>query len=144
MLSRKVMNRHGRNYRSYYPSKKLGRMVHCESILERDAVQLFEQAKFIKYFEEQPMVVNYYYEEKIREYFPDFLLITNDEVEILIEVKPSEIMEKPDISKKYDAIKSNLNKRGKNFIILNEVTIRSPKAPELLELIFAFNANGGE
>lgn len=39
MRVRHVMTRSGRNYRSYYPSKKLSRMVHCESILERKAAQ---------------------------------------------------------------------------------------------------------
>ena len=85
---RKVMTRSGRNYRSYFPSKKLNRMVHCESILERKAVHLFENSNLVVSFQEQPIQIWYAEEEKIKTYFPDFLLRL-EKSEGLIEVKPS-------------------------------------------------------
>jgi len=56
MLSRIVVTRSGRGFRGYFPSKKLNRLVQFESLLERDAIKLFESSKEIIQFREQPTI----------------------------------------------------------------------------------------
>lgn len=124
MLSRKVVTRSGRGFRGYFPSKKLNRMVHCESILERDAAILFENSALVLSFQEQPILINYSVGEEIKSYYPDFLLRLVD-CSVLIEVKPSSVLTKPAITKKFNSIKKHFQDSSQNFLILDETVIKA-------------------
>ena len=71
-------------------------MVEYESLLERDAIYLFEHSPGVVSFQEQPEVIMYEYENKIRKYYPDFAVTLNSEAVIHIEVKPQIKLNCPD------------------------------------------------
>lgn len=130
------MNRSGRNYRSYYPSSKMSRMIHCESILERDAAHMFEKSEKVFSYYEQPQVVQYAQDEVIKTYFPDFLLIL-EQGEFLIEIKPSAKLEEPKIIKKFNAIKNHFFRNHINFLIFDENVIRGPSPQQQFDLMIS-------
>lgn len=130
------MNRSGRNYRSYYPSRKMSRMIHCESILERDAAHMFERSEKVLSYYEQPQVVQYAQDEVIKTYYPDFL-VKVEHGEIFIEIKPSEKLEEPKVIKKFNAIKNHFFRSQINFLILDESVIRGPNPQQQFDLMIS-------
>jgi len=78
-------------------NKALSGFVSFESKLERDFYFLFDYLPQIKFFDDQPLTIEYEFQGKNRTYTPDFLLTLNDGSHILGEVKyRSELMEKFD------------------------------------------------
>lgn len=135
MKSRKVVTRSGRGFRGYFPSKKLNRMMEYESLLERDAMYLFEHSPGVKYFQEQPELIMYEYENKIRKYYPDFAVTLNSGALIHIEIKPQIKLDSPVLSSKFEAIISRYVIHPADFIILTEKTIRQEPLFSNLKII---------
>jgi len=97
---RTVITRRGRRLRAKFPSRKLGRYVHAESLLERDALYHIEYSPSVVNYQEQPVVIHYYDEcGKPRRYFADFLVKFADGSEEFIEVKSLRELNKPDVKK---------------------------------------------
>lgn len=57
--SRKIVRHTGITIRGKFPSRKNGRMVHHESLLELDAIYLFETFHRVREYREQPARINY-------------------------------------------------------------------------------------
>lgn len=125
MRVRKVVTRSGKRFRGKFPSVKLGRMVHWESLLERDAILLFEYHPWVTNYQEQPSIEHYYDTTgKVRRYIPDFRLDFHDGGTLLIEVKPAQILAQKEVRLKYEAVAKRLVEQGKRFRILTENDIR--------------------
>lgn len=124
MKARAVVTRSGRGFRGYFPSKKLSRMVEYESLLERDAIYLFEHSPGVVSYQEQPEVIMYEYENKIRKYYPDFAVTLRSGVVLHIEIKPQTILNLPAICGKFEAIIRRYENHSAQFLILTELTIR--------------------
>lgn len=124
MLSRKPITRSGRGFRVKYPSAKLGRMVECESLLEADVVHLIEFSSVVVSYREQPIRIEYWDEDRMREYFPDFELVLTDGSCIHLEVKPTEALRKPLVAAKLRAIATHYIERGQTFRIVTEQEAR--------------------
>jgi hypothetical protein len=74
MPVRKVSNRGG-NTIGHFPSLKMGRMIDYESLIERDLIYLLEFEQDVTWYAEQPLTIPYHYEEKERDYTPDFHIV---------------------------------------------------------------------
>lgn len=123
MPVRKVITPSGPGFRGCYPSWLLGRMVAGESWLELDAIPLFEFSAAVATYEEQPLLVDYPDELKIRNYYPDFLITHTDETQCWIEVKPSKKLLEPKNAAKYRAIAAHFLRQGQTYRILTEEDI---------------------
>ena len=88
MKARKVITRSSRKTTVKFPSKKLDRMVECESLIERDACFLIEYSPGFKYYQEQPALVMYESQNEMKEYYPDFGITFRSGATLHIEVKP--------------------------------------------------------
>jgi hypothetical protein len=135
MLSRKVVTRSGRGFRGYFPSKKLNRLVEFESILERDAIRIFENANEVIEYREQPTIVYYYIEGVHKKYYPDFELVLDSGQIVHIEVKPSCKLANVEIAQKYHAIDQHYLSRVEHFVLLTELQIRMELHVDLYALI---------
>jgi hypothetical protein len=124
MKVRKVVNRSGRGFRGYFPSRKLGRLVEWESLLERDAIILFEFSNGIKSYQEQPELIVYEQDGEMRRYFPDFSIILTNDKNIHYEVKPLAKLISLDLVNKYSAVKHHYERLGRDFRILVDQQIR--------------------
>src|SRR5699024_6974835 len=71
-----------------FHSNKLGREVHYESGLERDALAALEASSEIDWYQEQPLSIIYVWKGRERRYYPDIIAALRDGRHLLIEVKP--------------------------------------------------------
>ena len=71
-----------------WPSKTLGRDVAYESSDELRMIKTFDQAPQVAWFCEQPVAIGYTFDGRERTYYPDFLIATDEDRCVLVEVKP--------------------------------------------------------
>jgi hypothetical protein len=121
--------------RGKFPSRKVGRMIHWESQLERDAVYLFEFSSGVTSYREQPLTTYYTLDGKTRRYTPDFELTLYTGEVILIEVKPSEKLSDPDERHRFERIGEHFSSMGNSFRILTELEIRQKELLENLRMV---------
>lgn len=124
MSVRKVVTRSSRKFKGYFPSKKLKRMVQYESLLERDAIYLFEFSPGIVSYQEQPALILYEHECKTRKYYPDFELILKAGKPLHVEIKPEQKLQSYKLAEKYKAIHRRYQSHNANFLILTDILIR--------------------
>jgi len=99
-------------------------MVEYESILESDAILLFEFSSAVVNYQEQPALVYYAMNETMHKYYPDFRLDLVDGTSIYIEVKPSQKLIPKQAKQKYLAITDHFQNQGELFLVLTEKEIR--------------------
>lgn len=125
MRTRKVVTRSGKRFRGKFPSRKLGRMVHWESLLEQDAIYHFEYHPLVVSYQEQPSIEIYYDKEgEQHRYFPDFRLDFQDGRELYVEVKPAEILATKVVQEKLQAVAKRFEEQGRHFRVMTEQDIR--------------------
>lgn len=123
--ARKVITRRGRGYRGKFPSLKLGRLVHWESLVERDLILHLEYDPQIEHYQEQPCVIDYYdHKGKSRKYYPDFLIRRADDSEALLEAKPAAKVRAPKLRAKLAAIALRMEERNHQFRVMTDTEIR--------------------
>ncbi|VVE63213.1 hypothetical protein PCA31118_01154 [Pandoraea captiosa] len=125
MLSRRVITRSGRHFRGRYPSRKLGRMVAFESLIERDVILLLEFSRGVQSYQEQPERIVYSDGQTMREYYPDFEAKLASGPRVHIEVKPSAKLDSPKITKKLQQIAAHYAQhREEHFRVITELDAR--------------------
>ncbi|AEF98468.1 TnsA endonuclease N-terminal domain-containing protein [Methylomonas methanica] len=122
--ARNVITPSGGIVRGKFPSRKNGRMVHHEGLLELDAIYLFESSPNIVRFREQPITLHYPDGAKLRRYTPDFeLVLTTGEI-VLIEVKPVSSLGHDDVQHKLNCVAEYMRRSNMPFVILTDEVIR--------------------
>lgn len=125
MRVRKVVTRSGKRFRGKFPSLKLNRMVHWESMLERDAIFHFEYHPLVVHYQEQPSIEFFYDKQgEQHRYFPDFRLSFRDSEDLYIEVKPSRLLTTKVTRDKLQAIAKRFEEQDRRFRVMTEHDIR--------------------
>ena len=125
MRVRKVVTRSGKRFRGKFPSLKLNRMVHWESMLERDAILHFEYHPLVLSYQEQPSIEIYYDKDgEQHRYFPDFRLTFHDGEDLYVEIKPSRLLTIRLVRDKLQAIAKRFEEQGRRFRVMTEDDIR--------------------
>lgn len=114
--------------------KSSERSISFESGLEADYIELLEFDNSISHYEEQPYLIEYFYENKACTYTPDFLvhfIQHNKKSTIkpwLVEIKYTKdlIANKEKLKPKFNAANTFASELGYDFKILTEVDIRTP------------------
>lgn len=122
--ARTIIRHTGGIVRGKFPSRKNGRMVHHEGLLELDAIYHFEASPQIIRYREQPVTIHYPDGTKLRRYTPDFELVLATGKTVLIEVKPVRSLEDEAVQHKLTCITSYLNRSARPFSILTGDTLR--------------------
>lgn len=135
MPVRKVITPSGRGYRGYEPSKKMGRMIACESALEQDAVRLFEFSPGVVKIEEQPEKIQFYVAGEQCTYFPDFEVVLIHGEIIHIEVKPASKLKKRALKDRFEKIAQHYASKNRKFRILTDTEIRAEPRLSNLKLL---------
>lgn len=135
--ARTIVRPTGGIVRGKFPSRKNGRMVQHEGLLELDAIYLFETNHRIVRYREQPMTLHYPDGTRLRRYTPDFELVLDTGEVVLIEVKPSSRLRDPEVRHKLDCIADHLQRTGQSFAILDEQHIR--REPRLSSLRWTYH-----
>jgi hypothetical protein len=110
--------------RAKFPSRKNGRLVHCEGLLELDAAYLFEVHPGIESFREQPTTIHYPDGSRMRRYTPDFELTLVSGEQIWVEIKPETSMAQPEVQRKLELVADHLANTGHPFAVLTDRVLR--------------------
>lgn len=125
MRVRKVVTRSGKRFRGKFPSQKLNRMVHWESMIERDAILHFEYHPLVLDYQEQPSIEIYYDRAGDQhQYFPDFRLTFIGSEDLFVEVKPVHVLATKVVRDKLQAISKRFNEQARLFRVMTEDDIR--------------------
>lgn len=103
--SRIIVRPTGGIVRGKFPSRKNGRMIHHEGLLELDAIYLFEASPQIVRYREQPVTIKYPDGARLRRYTPDFELVLNTGEVVLIEVKPMRSLKDEEVIHRKKAVR---------------------------------------
>jgi hypothetical protein len=134
--AREIVRRTGGIVRGKFPSKKNGRMVHHEGLLELDAIYLFETSPRITRYREQPETIRYDDGNTLRSYTPDFELQLISGITVLIEVKPSYYYRAREVRSKLDLISKHMALSHLLFEVLTEQQMRPHPFLDNLRLIY--------
>jgi len=99
-------------------------MVEYESLLERDAIYLFEFSPGVISYQEQPALIHYEQGGNLRKYFPDFEVTLRTGEIIHIEIKPSQKLMSKELDQKLTAISQFYWEQGRLFRLLTDADIR--------------------
>lgn len=91
LRARRVISRSALRPTTKVPSLRLGRSVHCESVLEAETAELLDACSAVKTFGEQPVTIHYQLAAQRHTHIPDFLVRTDDgaafvEVKFVIDI----------------------------------------------------------
>ena len=133
---RKVSNR-GRNIIGHFPSLKMKRMIHFESLIERDLIYLLDYAPLVEQFCEQPLTIEYQHEGKRRKYTPDFHVVYAGR-NLLFECKPARFVDDPDNQVKFEAARKWCHERRWTFKVVTDERLAANYRVENVKLLTRF------
>ncbi len=122
--ARTILRHTGGIMRGKFPSRKTGRMIHHEGLLESDAIYHFECSPLISAYTEQPETIHYPDGKRLRRYTPDFELFLADGSTILVEIKPATQAAKDDTRHKLERITEHLTRVGREFVVVTDLQLR--------------------
>jgi len=118
--ARDVVHSTGTIVRGKFPSRKTGRLVQHEGLLELDAIYLFEAAPQVAHYTEQPEKFIYPDGTKTRRYTPDFLLTLISGAQWAVEVKPLVYAQQPETAHKLRRIAEHMTRLDRQFIVMTD------------------------
>lgn len=135
--ARNVITPSGGIVRGKFPSRKNGRMIHHEGLLELEAIYLFETSPRIVRYREQPKTIHYPDGARLRRYTPDFELVLSTGEIVFIEVKPVSSLKHDDVRHKLECITEYMRRSETAFVILTDQVIR--QEPRLSNLRWIYH-----
>lgn len=135
--ARTIVRPTGGIVRGKFPSRKNGRMVHHEGLLELDAIYLFEASPLIVRYREQPLTIRYADGARLRRYTPDFELLLQTGEVVLVEIKPERRLRAEDVRHTLDQIKEHMARSSVSFAVLTDQVIRCE--PRLVNLKWIYH-----
>lgn len=136
MRGRRVITRSGCRPRGSFPSAKLGRQVHFESILEKHACYLLEFSPGVIRYQEQVQIE--LPDGEVR--FPDFEIIDSSGSVRYIEVKAQQQLCRPEVGERLKYLSDYLISQGYGYCVLTEKEINRQPRLENLKLLFAYRS----
>jgi hypothetical protein len=122
--ARRVVRPTGGIIRGKFASRKNRRMVEFEELLELDFMHLLEAAPAVAAYRQQPVDIRYPDGDRLRTYTPDIeVLLTSGEA-LYVEVKPESRLSDPEVARKLDAIRRQLERDQVRFEVVTCVDIR--------------------
>jgi hypothetical protein len=123
--AREIVRPTGGIVRGKFPSRKNGRMVHHEGLLELDAIYLFEVSPHIVAYREQPCTLQYPDGARLRRYTPDFEVVLRTDEVVTIEVKPRQGLQQAEVARKLGCVREQLGRSDSRFVVLDDEVIRA-------------------
>lgn len=135
--ARTIVRPTGGIVRGKFPSRKNGRMVHHEGLLELDAIYLFEASPLIARYREQPITIRYADGNRLRRYTPDFELQLITGQTVLVEIKPIHRLRTDEVQRTFTCIADHMHRNDIAFVILTDMVIRDE--PRLANLKWIYH-----
>ncbi|MDQ0897495.1 TnsA endonuclease N-terminal domain-containing protein [Paenibacillus sp. V4I7] len=141
LSARRIRPTRGRNYRSKISRSKSLRIIHTESLLERDYVRIANFDSKVSKISFQPIGIRFHYKGRRRRYFPDFLIVTRDGQCYLIEVKLTKFVNTNLNKAKFEAARLLCLEKGWIFQVITEEQIRIGYLQSNLKLLLEVKAH---
>jgi hypothetical protein len=123
--------------RGKFPSRKNGRMVHYEGLLELDALYLFETLPHIVSYRELTLTIYSPDVGRLRRYTRGFELVLSSGAMVLVGAKPSCSLQSPKNQHKFNQLAGHLSQSEPALHLLTETTIR--QEPRLSNLRWLYH-----
>lgn len=124
--------------RGQFPSTKSGQMVAWESQLEEKACYLFEFCPAITSFRDQPLKIEYLFDDRTRNYYTDFeLTLCNGQI-CYVEIKPHEKLFYPENFDRFQSIAKTFEKNRQHFYVLTEHELPSKQCVRNLSILRSY------
>lgn len=134
--AREIVRPTGGILRGFVPSRKNGRLVHHEGLLERDTIALFEAHHRIAQYREQPLALQYPDGPRLRRYTPDFEVVLDTGETVLVEVKPVRSLQAAEVGHKLACIAAHMARTARAFLVLDNTVIRQePRLSNLRQIL---------
>lgn len=134
--AREVISTSGGIMRCKFPSRKNGRLVHCEGLLELDAAYLFEANHRVASFREQPITITYPDDARLRRYTPDFELTLANGLIVWVEIKPLSSLARSEVRHTLARVSEHLARIQQPFVVLNDTLLRQEPQRTNLQTIY--------
>lgn len=125
----------GRNFRGKFYSAKNARHIKCESHLEVLVARLLEFLRNVFGYSEQPPALFFRVGGRRRRLTPDFIAHRRSGRDCLVEVKPAELAETPELKAKFAAAGEAAAARGYRFAVLTERAVGKVASQNLEEML---------
>lgn len=125
----------GRHFRGKFYSAKNARHIKCESYLEVLVARLLEFLRNVLGYSEQPPALFFRVGRRRRRLTPDFIVHRRSGRDCLVEVKPAELAETPELKAKFAAAAEAAVARGYRFVVLTESAVGRVASQNLEEML---------
>lgn len=133
--ARKVVSRSNAKATGKYPSLKMGRMVHYESVHEKNAFVLLDACHEVISYGEQPCRIDYVMNGVQRKHYPDIKVQTSWGLE-LWEVKTDLDAENPEVVERTAFMQSALPHLGFGYRLITANTLgQNPRLDNIKKLL---------
>lgn len=137
---RDAYHSHGSSFRGLNPSNKgVGGATPFESGLGRQALRLFELAPEVVFIVSEPFTMEYFLDEKVYRYTPDYLLHLRDGRRVVVEVKYRKAANSEFNRRRFAAIREILEAAEVIFAVLTEESLCSPILQRNMSLVERHN-----
>ena len=116
--SRRVISRSRAGHTGMFPSWKLRRMVHWESVHELNAFRLLDCDPDVTTFAEQPCVIKYQLDGESHIHYPDIFVESNG-AKHLWEIKPDHEMCRSEVVRRSECLSRSLPQRGYTYRVVS-------------------------
>lgn len=110
----------GRHFRGKFYSAKNARHIKCESYLEVLIARLLEFLRNVSGYSEQPPALSMRVGRRRRKYTPDFIVHRLSGSDYLVEVKPAELANLPELKVKFAAAVRAAEAQGYRFAVITD------------------------
>lgn len=111
---------HPRYKSGYYYSEKLNSKIHYRSGYEIKCYELLDEIDDILSYSVEPFGIKYYYKGKSKTYYPDILLNLKEDKKILVEIKPSFMVNDDKVVAKSLSALKYCSENGMKYKIITE------------------------
>jgi hypothetical protein len=125
----------GRNFRGKFYSAKNARHIKCESHLEVLIARLLEFKRNVVGYSEQPPALSFRIGRRRRKLTPDFIVHRRSGGNCLVEVKPEELAQTPELKAKFAGATEAAAARGYGFVVLTERAVGKVASQNLQEML---------
>jgi len=125
----------GKHFRGKFYSAKNARHIKCESYLEVLIARLLEFLRNVIGYSEQPPALLFRVGRRRRRLTPDFIAHRRNGRACLVEVKPAELAETPELKAKFAAATEAAAARGYRFVVLTERAVGKVASQNVEEML---------
>ena len=124
LRARRVITPSSGIVRVKFPSRKNGRMMFAEGLLEAHAFYWLEAAIDVMEYREQPFTIRFPDGARLRRYTPDIEVTLHSGQRFVVEIKPQSSLQRADVSAKIAIVREYFIQRNTTYQVWTDSVIR--------------------